>query len=1277
MRNRLLTLVLCFMALSVSALADDNTGQSGSNQTDESDWRTSFHPSATAYTAPTRVMNYNSVTKDIDLVYYLNDKEQLHNMCNGAGTFTNVNLVDGEPTGGMTQNLINVQGFPKEGVSVDSWENHALSFTTDEMNEIKVGDWIGFGGKSKGEENNPPQLQVQANGDVNSSHDWTIFTYEYDESTGKNNEFVSFNGEYLLPVTQANIDLIKQGIVFKGQGIIIQTVTIGQANISGVKTVETDYWSPSNDNDSHLSWDNDGLEIPTNNLVEGRTLRFYFKNVQPGAQVQLAAYRGRGYVQGNKESNDQRWYNLTVPGTYASRSIITLSNSDYDGYYDLRTDDGALFDDQAYQHWWVYEREDTTKLNLHQSSIYIKGEKADLAKVTQIYDVRDGSTQNNGDYLIITNYGRTFNKTSWEDTGHTYKQKMGEEKRQFNGEWKDRAESSDKTTNPPTLWRGNNIRSVTIYTQNNYQMNDHTDNGDKGDQIMFNGLYPKYVDLSGAEVSNVHNGDNPPQWYMSNPETPEFYTYNDQYKHLMNVIFNNHNTLIDIRLPKNTELIGYEAFSDCDRLKTVHMPNTVKVIGNNAFGNCPLLESIKIFDPSTPDKDDETVQVPKNLEYIANRAFQHDWNLNMGKDGVFSFFTGSNGTNKLKGIGDLAFNGCINLAKEVDIPNTVSRIGQRAFANPTTNPTVLNKVVFNYTDDNSSNSGSASKASELEIGQEAFSQQDDIYYHTNSAGEYDQTNLQTVVFNPGTYAIDAAAFRNDVLLRDLGLKSKTTNDVTFTRIGARAFENCHSLPSDDEQIQYLLNNVNVSTDGRPAIGNNAFANCNGALLQQGKTNAVYNNVWNSWYSISIPNTWAYIPAGLFFNDFNLNKVTVSRGTAPETENTLSAADMNDKEAKFGRSIALNDLSYNASYPDASSKDLGYPFQGVVSNGCQLVFEDAANTTDAKESYRKQTGFLRDILTKYIDDSWKRHESTTSWEDSKISNYYYCVNQDAADVVVGRTLKGGESWNSVALPFEINNKETLEDALGIGAVPALYAADGDKPLEDDNCTLHFVQLDWSSANYDKIGRCVPFIVRNVDTSKSTEYNDFYIPTLTKGTDETTGKANGAVIQATNPHSVTGYKFQNVNYQGGNNNFAPEDHTESRTTSPYNFVSTFVQHSTKGAEDGSDNRLSDVYFIQNNKFWSTDQITKGDKKLSTKAFRAYFTYTQPSTGSGAKQSVLNINSVDDDVTGIDQAHIDVTNPDGSTVKAKVYNLQGQLVDDSYKGVVIVNGKKIIRR
>lgn len=75
------------------------------------------------------------------------------------------------------------------------------------------------------------------------------------------------------------------------------------------------------------------------------------------------------------------------------------------------------------------------------------------------------------------------------------------------------------------------------------------------------------------------------------------------------------------------------------------------------------------------------------------------------------------------------------------------------------------------------------------------------------------------------------------------------------------------------------------------------------------------------------------------------------------------------------------------------------------------------------------------------------------------------------------------------------------------------------------------------------------------------------------------------------------------------------------------------------------------------------------------------------NGAHKAYLALNSqqaeavkefrLDDEVTKIDGVHGDTQEDVIDNSKKQAYNISGQRVDDNYKGLVIINGKKVIRR
>ena len=104
----------------------------------------------------------------------------------------------------------------------------------------------------------------------------------------------------------------------------------------------------------------------------------------------------------------------------------------------------------------------------------------------------------------------------------------------------------------------------------------------------------------------------------------------------------------------------------------------------------------------------------------------------------------------------------------------------------------------------------------------------------------------------------------------------------------------------------------------------------------------------------------------------------------------------------------------------------------------------------------------------------------------------------------------------------------------------------------------------------------------------------------------------------------------------------------------FIGTYIAN-TEVPENG--------LFLNGNKFWYSTGLTK------MKAFRAYFSFidvlTEVADASGVKIWVDS-----DDATGIKDLNVDLNLNDA------IYNMAGQRVGMDYKGIVIENGKKVIK-
>ncbi len=140
-----------------------------------------------------------------------------------------------------------------------------------------------------------------------------------------------------------------------------------------------------------------------------------------------------------------------------------------------------------------------------------------------------------------------------------------------------------------------------------------------------------------------------------------------------------------------------------------------------------------------------------------------------------------------------------------------------------------------------------------------------------------------------------------------------------------------------------------------------------------------------------------------------------------------------------------------------------------------------------------------------------------------------------------------------------------------------------------------------------------------------------------------KANVPVlIKLASVNADNTYSFENVNIQ-----FA-EPKAEGTT---YSFVGSYKSY----------NLVNDDYMLYGDKWWKRET---GDT-YKIKAFRAYI---KANTPAAAKQ--LNL-VIDGQTTGLK------LNTVNGNIEGETYNIVGQRVANSYKGLIIKNGKKIIKK
>ena len=137
--------------------------------------------------------------------------------------------------------------------------------------------------------------------------------------------------------------------------------------------------------------------------------------------------------------------------------------------------------------------------------------------------------------------------------------------------------------------------------------------------------------------------------------------------------------LTSISFPNDCKLrsIGWQTFTDCEKLTQIYIGGGVEYIGERAFMFCSMLENIYIGSTTKSIGDEafwncgklKSIEIPAGVTEIGKSAFEECQSLES-----VTFAEGS----LLESIGESAFEYCTSL-KEMDIPKGVSYIGQYAF----------------------------------------------------------------------------------------------------------------------------------------------------------------------------------------------------------------------------------------------------------------------------------------------------------------------------------------------------------------------------------------------------------------------------------------------------------------------------------------------------------------------------------------------------------------------------------------------------------------------
>ena len=290
--------------------------------------------------------------------------------------------------------------------------------------------------------------------------------------------------------------------------------------------------------------------------------------------------------------------------------------------------------------------------------------------------------------------------------------------------------------------------------------------------------------------------------------------------------------------------------------------------------------------------------------------------------------------------------------------------------------------------------------------------------------------------------------------------------------------------------------------------------------------------------------------------------------------------------------------------------------------------------------------------------------------------------DEVDVYVHRTklVNSTDTWGTLCFPFDLT-KEEFKTAFGCD-LTALAAPKWDGEQQDNGRLTKIGTVNDNNLVFEKVSNLnitegMPYLFKasgeqSVCTNNNIKYknDDGTIKTpqdLIKEDERYYAHIGQKTITVVPPHQIRGYINNNV--VNGNFYFRglygskqyTEDKNGSLTTTPisdsgsqkYQFISTATGNYLKYLKSGSTSKFPGfrAYFYFPG--WSAEENNKLHSPTDTNNSKV-FLFVEGST------------------TGISDIRTDENNNDG-----RIYNLAGQVVDESYKGIVIKNGRKYLAK
>lgn len=533
----------------------------------------------------------------------------------------------------------------------------------------------------------------------------------------------------------------------------------------------------------------------------------------------------------------------------------------------------------------------------------------------------------------------------------------------------------------------------------------------------------------------------------------------------------------------------------------------------------------------------------------------------------------------------------------------------------------------------------------LEIGFEAF----------RGCDELANITLDNITPDNKELRIYKNAFRGCKQLKAF----ENMNAAKITSLGTGVFGDCRSMTNE------FVNDVlkNYAANGGTKIPAYLFFGCNG---QDGHDGSEANKNVCSFTDLNIPAQFTEIGDGAFAStddaQIKLKTITVNRGEAPKCLQ-----------------------GETDEYANIKNKSV---FAGLDPNMTTVIFANPADGWDAN----KKTGFLT-----YMDDKSEFERLLTK---DLYSNHteYINVPQQHAIVRLHRTLK--EGWNTICLPFGVNNRygsmwgDAYKAQQDYNASIIVNGLTHNSGATSDNFTMGVYRGYWKDGKTFMFLHYTNFKDYPLDLCET-----FLVKMRSDDINNATKDVNGVAI----------YTFKNVdlNYRwsangesGNDGEWTSETYSAEQMLQqvkdfdgqvntdaiPFKGKASYDEYVLRGSlvqctgtVGESEGRITtDDYFFQQspNGTMKLYRYT-ANKKYGIRGFSGWFHKTN---NSNSKDSEFSLSLFDDSsITPIETVKEDDLNRDTS---GKVYSISGVLMKNNAadlnnlsKGIYVVNGKKYV--